>query len=147
MANAEEKAKTRQADIDARRPIAEALSEADYLHDHDAWVAAITKRLASDGGITPDLRRRLADAINDDNKMAALLKDLETEPGLQRTGGRSGDVVKFDRLTMEGPPGLKEGQQVDVLTPGYRMQLPGDDTPVTLHKARVTLASAERAAA
>lgn len=139
MANREkeQKARDRQAEADRMRNTAEAIASIDDVLEggSDRAVQTRIQTVFKQGKIDEALRDELL-ASDRDGIRTSLVK-LRSMSGL-RASDKRGDKTHFNPERHELPPGsgIKKGDPVTVLGPGFRADVQGDD--IQVHKARVT---------
>lgn len=148
---------TRQALIDERRAVADALSEARFLVDNQATAAAlasrarlIAKRVEGAGAAGEDLGPLVrAMAAGDRDAIDTAISDIAAARQLTQVGAEAGRrFVPFDPKLHEMTAGIARpapGTFVGIERPGYAGELPGGEV-VQLGKTRVYALDADEAA-
>lgn len=150
----------RQATIDAKRQVGDALGEVDELLANGASERALAARAAAMRALARGEARSLGelgpvlDAM-EAGDVAALREAIaaaRTSAGLRTVGGEAGQVLRFDAKTMHGAAGeaIEPGSPVLVMRPGSVTKIGREQvqvSPATVIKATdEELAAAERRA-
>lgn len=142
MANREkeQKARDRQAEADQKVTRAQVIANIeDVMDGSNRAIQTRIQTMRRSGGISQEQETALNDAFISGGReeLQRALDRLAGESGLRRRDKR-GDKTRFDPERHDLPPGsgLKKGDPVTVLRPGYRADVQGDD--IQVHKAKVT---------
>jgi hypothetical protein len=138
----------RMARASQARAVARALADVEEVKANKGSKLAVSTRakgMARAGGLPEPLVNRIHDAATSDNQTE--LNKIAQEHGLTKMADSAGEVVPYNpRIHDEiGTPGVREGQPVRVISPGYEGV--ADGRKFTAVKARVQHEPAAKAQA
>jgi hypothetical protein len=143
---AERAAVKRQAVLTERDKVAQSLAEVDEMLANQASERALAHRAGTIAArVGDDSLAPLTTALEaaDTTAIRAAIEGAERRAALTVQGGRSGEIVRFDRATQESiGEAIPDGAQVMVLRPGYVTQVGRERVQVM--RARVMPATPEQ---
>lgn len=145
LANPEQKARFRQAEIDKVRGVAEVAAEVHELIGNETDPDATRRSLRAIGQRHGVDTAHLQDLAGDPTALREAADELAKAAKLTRIGSVA-EPASFDRKQHEGIAGpLRDGQSVEVVRPGYSARL-ADGEQVQISKARVEAKAPAKAA-
>jgi hypothetical protein len=128
----ESAARTRQADIDRVRPVAEASGQIEQAIDNGTSADGLRKMINDHPGLSDEQKARLTRNLGNRGLLFETLQNINMESGLSPVRS-SGETGAFDRRTMRPMPGsrISDGAPVQVVRPGYVLHRDGEQIEVS----------------
>lgn len=140
---AADKARSRQAEIDDARKVADLSGTVHELIHNNASEAALRNRIKTMGKSSGVDVQPLLDSVGDKRKLNAELSRMEREAGITRVG-TPGVTEQFRSALHEHVEGGSSAGPVEVVRPGFFTELKSGEH-VSLSKARVTAPTSKEA--